>query len=108
VQSYFSATMFQQLVTAYSPNADALMYATESLKNHKPGILNKLIQNSNKKKVIVQNHVALMKLLSSSIKVKIDIEMLNEFSNGIPVSVGFLQTQTSMKNPLFKLKFWCI
>jgi hypothetical protein len=47
--------MIQQLgpVIAYSPNADALMYATESLKNHKPGILNKLIQNGNKEKVII-------------------------------------------------------
>jgi hypothetical protein len=91
--------MIQQLgpVIAYSPNADALMYATESLENHKPGILNKLIQNGNKEKVIVQNHVALVKFLASTVKVKIDIEVLNKFSNGIPVSVGLLQARIAMK-----------
>jgi hypothetical protein len=89
--------MIQQLiaVTAYLPNADALMYSAESLKNHKPGILNKLIQNCNKEKVVEQNHLALVKLLSSTIKVKVDIQMLNKFSDGVPVSVGLLQPQTT-------------
>jgi hypothetical protein len=81
--------MLHQLipVTADSPNADALMYAAESFKNHKSGILNKFIQNSNKEKVIKQNHLALMKLLTSTVEIKVHIEMLNEFSNGVPVSV---------------------
>lgn len=89
--------MIQQLIpiTACLPNADALMYSAESLKNHKSGILNKLIQNGNKEKVVEQNHLALMKLLSSTIKVKIYIEMFNKFSNGVPVSVGLLQPQTT-------------
>jgi hypothetical protein len=89
--------MIQQLVpiTAYVPNADALMYSAESLKNHKSGILNKLIQNGNKEKVVEQNHLALVKFLSSTIKVEVDVEMFNKFSNGVPVSVGLLQPQTS-------------
>jgi len=72
------------------------MYATESLKNHKSSILNKLIQNSNEEKVTEQNHLALMKLLASTIKVKIDIEMLNKFSNGVPVGIGLLRTKTAI------------
>jgi len=53
-QSYLPSTTIQHLIpiTAYLPNADALMYSAESLKNHKPGILNKLIQNRNKEKVV--------------------------------------------------------
>jgi len=92
--------MIQELITikADLPNADALMYSAESLKNHKPGILNKLIQDCNKEKVIEQNHLALVKLLSSTIKVKVDIEMFNKFSNGVPVSVGLLQPQIT-RNP---------
>ena len=81
-------------IKASLPNADALMYSAESLKNHQPGILNKLIQNCNKEEVIEQNHLALVKLLASTVKVKVDIQMLNKFSNGVPVSVGLLQTQT--------------
>ena len=93
----FPATMIQQLIpiTDYLPNADALMYTAESLKNHKPGILNKLIQNCNKEKVIEQNHLALVKLLSGAIKVEVDIKMFNKLSNGVPVSVGLLQPQTT-------------
>jgi hypothetical protein len=72
---------------AGSPNADALMYATESFKNHKSGILNKFIQNSNEEKVIKQNHLAFMKLLASTIKIKVHVQMLNKFRNGVPVSV---------------------
>lgn len=71
------------------------MYSAKSLKNHKPGILNELIQNCNKEKVVEQNHLALMKLLSSTIKVKVDIQMFNKFSDGVPVRVGFLQPQTT-------------
>lgn len=91
--------MFYQLipVTDDSPNADALMYATESFKYHKSGILNKFIQNSNKEKVIKQNHLAFMKLLASTIEIKVHIQMLNKFSNGVPVSVGLLQIKTIMK-----------
>jgi hypothetical protein len=94
-QPHFPSTIIQQLIpiVAYLPNADALMYSAESLKNHKPGILNKLIQNCNKEKVIEQNHLALVKLLPSTVKVEVDIEMLNKFRNRVPVSVGLLQTQ---------------
>jgi hypothetical protein len=93
----FPSTTIKQLIpiTPYLPNADALMYSAESLKNHKPGILNKLIQNCNKEKVVEQNHLALVKLLPSTIKVKVDIQMLNKFSDGVPVSVRFLQPQTT-------------
>lgn len=73
------------------------MYTTESFKNHKSGILNKFIQNSNKEKVIKQNHLAFMKLLASTVKIKVHIQMLNEFSNGVPVSVGLLQIKIVMK-----------
>jgi len=95
--------MIQQLIPikAYLPNADALMYSAESLKNHKPGILNKLIQNCNKEKIVEQNHLALVKLLSSTIKVKVDIEMFNKFSNGVPVSVGLLQPQTTRNSYVY-------
>lgn len=84
-------------LTTDSPNADALMYATESFKNHKSSILNKFIQNSNKEKVVEQNHLAFMKLLARTVKIKVHIQMFYKFCNRIPVSVGLLQIKAAMQ-----------
>jgi hypothetical protein len=38
-----------------------------------------------------------MKLLTSTVEIKVHIEMLNEFSNGVPVSVWLLQIKIVLK-----------
>lgn len=58
------------------PNSNALMYATESLKDHESGVLNKLLQAPNDEKVIDNDSLALVQLQTGSLEVKVDVQTL--------------------------------
>lgn len=69
------------------------MNAAESFENHQACIFDEFVQAGNEEEVIVKNFLALVQLLPSTIKVKVDIKMLQELGNGIFVGVGFLQNK---------------
>lgn len=73
------------------PYADALVNAAEGFENHQACILDKFVQAGNEEEVIVQNLLAFVQLLPGTIKVKVDVQMLQELGNGIFVGVRFLQ-----------------
>jgi hypothetical protein len=67
------------------------MNTTESLKDHETSILHKLIKTSYEEEVVEENILAFMEFLSCSIKVKVDIQVLQELSDGVTVSVRLLK-----------------
>merc|ERR1719210_2520354 len=71
-------------------DGDALVDPAERLKDHHPGVLNKVVKTSNQEKVIDQNRLAISQLLLSSIKVKVDVQILDEAGDGVLVGVGLL------------------
>lgn len=87
----FSILATQYLNSDHIPYANALVNAAEGFENHQACILDKFVQASNEEEVIIENFLALVQLLPSTIKVKVDIKMLQELGNGIFVGVGLLQ-----------------
>merc|ERR1719186_30402 len=69
-------------------NGDALVDATKSLKDHHARILNEIIQTSNQEEIIDQDCFAVTQLLLGSVKIKVDVKILDEAGDGILVSVG--------------------
>jgi hypothetical protein len=67
--------------------------AAEGFKNHEAGIFDKLVEASDEEEVIVQHFLALVELLPSTIKVKIDVEMLQELCDWIFVCVRLLENR---------------
>jgi hypothetical protein len=64
--------------------------AAEGFKDHQACIFDEFVQAGNEEEVIIENLLALVQLLSSTVKVEVDIKMLQELGNGIFVGVGFL------------------
>jgi hypothetical protein len=64
--------------------------AAESFEDHQARIFDEFVQAGNEEEVIIENLLALVQLLPCTIKVKVDIKMLQELGNGIFVGVGFL------------------
>jgi hypothetical protein len=64
--------------------------AAEGFEDHQACIFDKFVQAGNEEEVIIENLLALVQLLSSTVKVEVDIKMLQELGNGIFVGVGFL------------------
>lgn len=69
------------------------MNTAESFKNHQAGVLHKLFQTRNQEEIIEQHSLALMELLTGSIKIKIHIQVLNELCDWVSVGVRLLQTK---------------
>ena len=78
------------VIHSYIPYTNALMNAAEGFKNHQSSILYKLLQAGNQEEIIEQHCLAFMQLLASSIKVKVDVQMLNELCDRVSVGVRFL------------------
>lgn len=66
------------------------MNSAEKFKDHEPSILNEVILASYKEEIIFQNISTLLELFLSSIKVKVNIQMSQEFCDGILVCVALL------------------
>jgi len=54
------------------------------------GTLHKLIRQTRQEEITLQHNLNLTQLLLRQFEIKIDVESVNEFSNGIRVLVGFL------------------
>ena len=70
-------------------NGNTLMNATESFENHETRIFNEIVSAGHQKEVRAQDCIAFTKFLLSTIEVKIDVKIFNEWCNGIFVSVWF-------------------
>ena len=66
------------------------MDSAESLKDHHPAVLNKVVQASNKEEVVDEHILAVTELALGAVKVKVNVELLDEGGDGIPVGVGLL------------------
>lgn len=66
------------------------MDSAEELKDHESRILNEVVLTGDKEEVIFQHGGALLQLLLGSIKVKVNIEMGQELSDGVLVGVALL------------------
>jgi hypothetical protein len=66
------------------------MDAAESLEDHQTRALNELIQISVDEEVVEDDVLALVKLHAGALKVKVDVQVLQEFSDWIFVGVRFL------------------
>lgn len=66
------------------------MDPAESLENHQSGVFHEFFEAGNEEKVVKQYGVTFVKLLPGTVKIKIDIKMLDEFGDRIPVRVRFL------------------
>lgn len=66
------------------------MDATESLKDHESGVLDKLLQAPNYEEIINDDCLALVQLQSSAFEVKVDVQALQKLSYWILVSVRLL------------------
>ena len=78
----------QFLILKPLPDSNALVDSAESLKDHHSAVLNKVAQASTKEEVVDKHILAVTKLTLGAIKVKFDVEVLNEGGDGIPVGVG--------------------
>jgi hypothetical protein len=78
------------LNSQHIPYANALVNAAEGFENHQACIFDELVQAGNEEEVIIENLLALVQLLPSTIEVEVDVKMLQELGNGIFVGVGFL------------------
>ena len=68
-------------------NRNTLMNSTKRFKNHQSRIFNEIIQTWHQKEVGFQDFFALSQFLLSSIKVEVNVEILDEWRNRIFVSV---------------------
>ncbi len=66
------------------------MDPTEGLKDHHPGILDKIIQARHQEEVVHQHRLAVAQLLLRPVKVKINVQVLDEGGDGVLVGVGLL------------------
>lgn len=66
-------------------DTDALVNAAEGFEDHKPGILDEVVKHRNQKEVVEEHITTLSQLLLGGIKVKVDVQVLNKLSYGIPV-----------------------
>ena len=66
------------------------MNATKCLEYEQPSILNEVIQACNEEEVIDQHRFTFAQLLLCTVKVKVDVQALEELSDWITVRVRFL------------------
>lgn len=66
------------------------MNATESLKNHEPSVVNKIIVTTHQEEVIRKYGFAFFQLLLCAVKVKLDVKAFHKFSNWILIGVRLL------------------
>ena len=66
------------------------MNPAERLEDHHSRVLDEVIQTRNEKEVIDQDGLTVPELLLSTVKVKVDIEILDEAGDGVLVGVGLL------------------
>lgn len=72
------------------PNGDALMDPAECLEDHQTRILHKLVQPLDDEEIVDDHRLAFVQLGARTLKVKVDVETLEELGNGIPVGVRLL------------------
>ena len=65
------------------------MDPAECLKDHHPRVLDKVIQTRHEEEIIDEHGLAIPELLLGAVKVKVDVEVLDEAGDGILVGVGF-------------------
>ena len=70
------------------PDGDALVNSTKSFKDHHSAIFHKVIKTSHQKEVVDEHVLTIPQLTLSSIKVKVNIQVLNEGGDWVSVSVG--------------------
>ena len=58
------------------------MDPAESLEDHHPGVLDEVVQAGHQEEIVYQNSFAVSQLLLGAVKVKVDIEVLNEAGDG--------------------------
>ena len=66
------------------------MNPAEGFKDHHPGVLDKIIQAGHQEEVVHQDRLAVPQLLLGSVKIKVDIQVLDEGGDGVLVGVGLL------------------
>ena len=71
-------------------DGDTLVDTTESLEYHHPRVLNVVVQTGHQEEIIDQDGLAVSQLLLGSVKIKIDVEILDEAGDGVAVGVGLL------------------
>ena len=67
------------------------MDTTECFENHKPGILDEIVEDSHREEVIQQYIFTLAKFLLGRIEIEIDVQVLDELGDGVSVGVRFLR-----------------
>ena len=55
----------------------------ESLKDHHPRVINEIIQTSHEEEIIDQHCLTISQLSLGSVKIKVDIQILNEASDRV-------------------------
>jgi len=71
-------------------DGNTLMDPTKSLEDHQPRVFNELVQTGDQEEVVDQDGLAFPQLLLGAVEVKVDIEVLDEGSDGVLVCVGLL------------------
>lgn len=66
------------------------MNSTKRFKYHQPSVFDEFFETSNQKKIVEQYRVTFVKLLPSSVEIKIDVEVFYELGYRISISVRFL------------------
>lgn len=71
-------------------DGDALVDATECLEDHEPSVLHELVEESDEEEIVEHHRLTLLQLLTRSVKIKIDVEMLQELRDRVAIGVRLL------------------
>ena len=76
--------------TIAKPDADGVVDAAVRLEDEEASVFEEFLLARHEKNVVGQHLLALDELLLCAVKVKLDVQALQELRDGIPVRVGLL------------------
>lgn len=80
------------------------MDAAECLEDHESCVLDEVVETRDQEEVIVQHGLTLVQLQSSRLKVKVDVQVLQELSNRVLVRVRLLHhTDNNVTDKSYKI-----